>query len=142
MLQRIFPEKGDSKWFLLAVIAALITAAVVAGGTRLIIGAPTEGANGLMQAFLAGLLIFGSYWLVAATAGYFGLRAMPMIMSAGIILAVVVMLFLLTRPGDTGWSDIAAVAALVQLAGLAVITGVVTEVGLYVWNLVDSRKRA
>lgn len=134
------PVKGDKKWFVLALIAGLVTALVVSVGTWLITGGPSEGAAGPMRAMLAGSVIFVSYWLIAATAGYFGLRAMPLIMGAGIIMAVFTMLFLLTRPRDTGWDQIAAVAALIQISTLAIIASVVAETGMYVWSLIDRRK--
>ncbi|HSL93580.1 MAG TPA: hypothetical protein VK905_03140, partial [Bacillota bacterium] len=97
------PSKGDKKWFVIALIAGLATALVVSVGTWLITGGPSDGAAGPGQAMLAGSVIFVTYWMIAATAGYFGLRAMPLRMGAGIILAVFTMLYLLPRPGDTGW---------------------------------------
>jgi hypothetical protein len=139
---KYIPPKGDQKWFVIALIAGLVTALVVSVGTWLITGGPSEGAAGPGQAMLAGSVIFVTYWMIAATAGYFGLKAMPLIMGAGIIIAVFTMLLMLTRPGDTGWDQLAAVAAFIQITVLAIIASVVSETGVYVWDLIDSRKVA
>lgn len=140
MLQRLVPTKGNKLWFIIAIVAAILCAAVVAIGTRLIIGAPTESANGPLQAFIAGVVIFSAYLLIAGTAGYFGLKAMPVIMGAGIVMAIVAMLWSLKSLGNEGWGGAAAVGALIQVSGMAFVASIFTEVGVRVWKLVEQKR--
>jgi uncharacterized membrane protein YhhN len=118
----------------------MLSAAVVAIGTRLIIGAPAAGANGPLQAFFAGFVIFGAYLLVAATAGYFGLKAMPLMMGAGVVVGIIAMLWTLKSLGNEGWSGAAAVGALIQMAGVAFMASIFTEAGVYIWKLVENKR--
>jgi hypothetical protein len=94
----------------------------------------------LLRAFVGGTAIFTTFLLLAALAGYLGLRALPVIMSGGLLLAIIAMFFFVLRPGDTGWGGIAAVAALVQISVLSIITGVFTELGVYAWSFLERRK--
>lgn len=141
MLERLLPHKGSKLWFGVALVATLLSAAAVTIGIRLIIGPPAQGAGGPMQAFVAGTVIFGSYWLIAAAAGYFGLKAMPLIMGAGNIVGIIGMLWSLQSLGTEGWGGAAAVGALLQVSGIAFISGVLTEVGVRVWSYLERRRR-
>lgn len=140
MLRRLLPDKGSKQWFIIAVAATVLSAAIVTIGIRLIVGAPAPGAGGPLQAFVAGAIIFGVYWLVAATAGYFGLKAMPPIMGVGMIAAIIAMLWALRSLGPEGWGGAAAVGALIQLSGIALIAGVFTEIAAYVYGHLERRR--
>ena len=133
------PPPRHRNWLVWGVFGAVGSSLFVILVTRLITGRGVGSVAELLQAWVAGSLLFLIYFGILAIVGFFGMMLMVKTMLVGFVIASLALFFFAWRDNNTGWGGIAAIAAFLQIAILAVVGGAAAELGTFLWRRMKRR---
>lgn len=125
------PPPRHRNWLVCGVFGAVGSALLLITITRWITGQGFGSLADLLQAWVAGSLLFLVYFGTLAMAGFFGFLIMVKTMLVGFGIASLALFFFAWRDNNTGWGGIAAIAAFLEISVFAIVGGAFAEMGTY-----------